>query len=122
MRILIVDDEPLLTRALQRLLSRLGHSTLAAACGDDAVQLLEREAVDVVLCDVRMPRGDGPSTLRRLRARGDQTPLVFITGYAESGDAELRALGACAVLAKPVTIELLVGTLAGLGSPSPGEA
>ena len=116
LRILLVDDEPLLTRSFARLLRRLGHDTLEAASGDQALEVLERERVDVVLSDVRMPHGDGASVISRMRARGDQTPLIFLTGYADDADTSLMSLGAEAVLGKPVVLEELTRLLASLPS------
>jgi len=106
----------LLTRSFARLLRRLGHDTLEAASGDQALEVLERERVDVVLSDVRMPHGDGASVISRMRARGDQTPLIFLTGYADHADTSLMSLGAEALLGKPVVLEELTRLLASLPS------
>lgn len=111
---LVVDDEPLMVRALTRVLARAGLGVHTAQNGEEALHLLTRQPVDVVLCDVRMPVMDGPTMLARLRERFPEAPpVVFLTGYREHSIAELHALGAAAVLAKPVTpAELLAAVRA----------
>jgi len=101
--ILLVDDEPLLLRALLRLLQRHGISALTAGNGLEALQALQTVRPNLIICDVRMPVLDGPGLLRELRARGDNfPPFVFLTGYGDRSDAELLALGAKEVHGKPI--------------------
>ncbi len=118
LHILLVDDEPMVLRALARLLQRAGHTVLTAPDGEAAARLLEVEDPDLVLCDVRMPVLDGPGLLRRLRARGDGRPLVFLTGYADTPDAQLVELGAQAVASKPITRDDLLAVIARWARPS----
>ena len=102
-RVLVVDDEPTLVKVLVRFLERDGVTAVGAANGVEALARLGEAPFDLVLCDVRMPVLDGPATLREMRRRGiDAPPVVFLTGYADSSDASLVALGACAVYGKPV--------------------
>lgn len=103
LRVLLVDDEPLLRSALGRLLEMYGIQVLLAANGEEALGVLEREAVHLVLSDVRMPILDGPGLLRAIGASPPAPPVVFLTGYGDHGDDELIALGARAVLGKPVS-------------------
>jgi CheY-like chemotaxis protein len=102
LRVLLVDDEPLLLTALGRLLKLSGVQVLSANNGAEALGLLQQEHVDLVLSDVRMPVLDGPGLLRALGPSPPAPPLVFLTGYGDNGDQELLALGARAVLGKPV--------------------
>lgn len=101
-RVLVVDDEPMLVRVIVRLLEMHGVHAEGALNGGEALKKLEASRFDLVLCDVRMPVMDGPSLLRALRARGDLTRVVFLTGYADGSDAELLALGAAAIHGKPL--------------------
>jgi CheY-like chemotaxis protein len=102
----------MLVRSFERLLRSLGHEALGVTNADDALEVLSHERVDVVLCDVCMPDGDGPSVLARMRARGDTTPLVFLTGYTDRADEALVKLGAHAVLGKPIASDDLLRELA----------
>jgi CheY-like chemotaxis protein len=114
LRVLLVDDEPLLVRSFARLLRARGAVTDTAENGQAALEKLATQSFDLVLCDVRMPVMDGPSMLTELRQRGDQTPLVFLTGYADSSEHEMKALGAREVLGKPIDIEMLDRLLSSL--------
>lgn len=111
LQVLLVDDEPLLVDAIGRLLRRAGLRVIEATDGIEALLRLRNEPVDVILSDVRMPQLDGPGLLRALRAEGDPTPLVFLTGYGDYGDSELLSLGASEVLGKPVTLPRLLAAL-----------
>lgn len=106
-RILIVDDEPLLVKAARRLLELQGYEAHGAQGGAAALELIEQHRFHLVLCDVRMPDVDGPAVLQALRSRGHRTPLVFLTGYGDHSDAELRALGAVGVYGKPLVAQKL---------------
>lgn len=101
-RVLVVDDEPLLVDVLRRLLARDGVEVLGATSGDEALALLATEELSMVICDVRMPRMDGPTLLREARRRGLTPPWVFLTGFADESDTSLLEAGACAVLGKPL--------------------
>ncbi len=107
-RILVVDDEPLLVRMLQRVLETNGYDVLGAADGHAALAVLAETTVDLVLSDVRMPGMDGPSLLAELRRLPSPPPLVFLTGYGAYTDAQLKAMGAVQVHAKPLTADALL--------------
>lgn len=121
-RVLVVDDEPLLVAALVRTLARIGCDVVGANDGLDALDRVGAEGpFDLVICDVRMPKMDGPAFLRALRARGEVVPFVFLTGYGDHSDTELLALGADAVCGKPTPparLRDLVRTLLGLPAPA----
>ena len=109
-RILLVDDEPLVLLALGRLLRNRGFEVLTAEDGRGAMDLLERERVDLVLSDVCMPNMDGPALLHAMKAHTPpiDCPVIMLTGYGENSDHVLLALGAVAVVGKPVaSAELL---------------
>lgn len=112
MKVLVVDDEPLLVKALRRVLVREGHEVLSAADGAQALEVLAAAQVDVVLSDVRMPVMDGVTLVRQLReTRASPPPVILLTGYADLSDAALKGAGAVAVLGKPVEVETLLATL-----------
>lgn len=101
-RVLVVDDEVMLVDVIRRLLMRDGVEVSVATSGDEALAALATSDFSLVLCDVRMPRMDGPTLLREARRRGPTPPWVFLTGFADESDNALLAAGACAVLGKPV--------------------
>ena len=104
LKVLIADDDRLVRTMVSDLLAELGHAVVEATNGLEAVAACEREAPDLVILDLLMPRLSGLDALHRLREKGVRTPAVLLT--AISGGA-FRALdGAAAVdvvLEKPVT-------------------
>ena len=117
LRLLLVEDERLNRLAVGGLLRRDGHTVLEAASGQDALDILAREAVDVVLCDIQMPGMDGLETLAAIRrgaASGawSNPRVVALTAFAMSGDRErFLAAGMDDYLAKPVEYRELVRVL-----------
>ena len=105
-RILIVDDDRLLQNSLTAIL-RERHQPLVAGSGEEALGLLERTPVDLVLLDVRLPGMDGIATLTSIRARHPEVPVIMMTAYEDTATviAALRA-GAHDYLVKPLEIEM----------------
>ncbi len=116
-RILLVDDEEMVTAFLRELLEGWGLTVSSAA---DGVQALQRHAAaphsfDLVLSDQTMPRMTGLELARELRRSGAAQPLVLLTGYAEGMSAEtLHAAGVSVLLHKPVDPGQLFACLAEL--------
>lgn len=110
-RILVVDDEPILVRLLARMLGTAGHDVTGARDGREALELATQRTFDLIISDVRMPVMDGPSFLAALRTRDTETPFIFLTGYGDHTDAELRRLGATAVYGKPIAPQELVAAV-----------
>ncbi len=85
--ILIADDEARIRRLISDFLKRDGHTILEAADGNLALDLLERERVDLAILDVMMPYVDGFAVLAAIRARGgDRLPVMMLTARAEEAD------------------------------------
>ncbi len=100
--VLIVDDETALRKALVFDFNRLGFKVLDAGSGKEAFELVQNNAVDVVITDVRMPGGDGVELLDRIKARDPCLPVVmFVTGYADISLEDAYDKGADAVFPKP---------------------
>jgi signal transduction histidine kinase len=95
MRLLLVDDDPRQVAVLRAHLGPLDHTLLTASGGAEALLLLEGEAVDLVLLDLRMPGIDGIDVLHHIRARPElaRLPVVLITSLHERG-ARLRGIEA----------------------------
>ena len=84
-RVALADDQALVRAGLRALLERQGITiALEASDGGDLLHQLKACPVDVVLSDIRMPGVDGIEALRRLRERGDTTPLLLLTTFDES--------------------------------------
>ena len=91
LRVALADDQVLVRAGLRALLQDLGIAVACeAADGDGLLEQLASTAVDVVLSDIRMPGVDGIEALRRLRARGDATPVILLTTF-DDADLLLRA-------------------------------
>jgi DNA-binding NtrC family response regulator len=103
--LLVVDDDPGFRDGLTETLADLGHRAVAAASAADAFALLDREPVDGLFLDIRMPRQDGIAALRALRQRPDgrDLPVVVLTAFASAANTiEAMRLGAVDHLTKPV--------------------
>jgi signal transduction histidine kinase/ActR/RegA family two-component response regulator len=111
--VLVVEDEAAVRRAVQRNLVRLGYRVLAAQDGEDALRIAESlDSIDLLLSDVVMPGIDGPEVACRLRARYNDLPVLFVTGYSADRLARSDALGPHdRVLEKPYQLEELARTI-----------
>jgi two-component system, OmpR family, response regulator MprA len=115
MRILVVDDEPAVRAALQRALALERYEVDLAADGHEALERLAAFPPDAVLLDVAMPRLDGLEVCRRLRAAGDQTPVLMLTAR-DAVDDRVEGLdaGADDYLVKPFALRELQARLRAL--------
>jgi PAS domain S-box-containing protein len=114
-RVLVVDDGPENRELLRLVLSEAGLVVHEAENGQLGVEAARRESYDVVLMDMQMPVMDGYTATRTLRAEGVTIPIFALTANAMKGyEREIMDAGCTALLAKPVNIDLLMDTLAGL--------
>ncbi|OGT01082.1 MAG: hypothetical protein A3F73_01780 [Gallionellales bacterium RIFCSPLOWO2_12_FULL_59_22] len=81
--LLFIDDEANILSALKRLFRPLGYTTLTAENGAEALALLEKENVDLVICDMRMPVMNGAELLEQVRDRWPEVVRILLTGYAD---------------------------------------
>lgn len=105
--VLIVDDEPVNRLVLARMVELLGARWLEAASGDEALDLLRDQAVDVVLMDIQMPRMNGIETVEQLRARpgpNREAPVVALTGDTTRNRREYLQLGFDDYANKPISL------------------
>lgn len=108
-RILIVDDEPAVRRAVERALRFEGYDVAEASDGAEALERLAIEPMDAIVLDVLMPRVDGLEFCRRIRAAGDRTPVLMLTAR-ESVTDRVTGLdaGADDYLVKPFALQELL--------------
>ena len=101
---LIVDDEPTICRACEKILSREGYRVRTAYSGKQALAMLEQEPFDILFTDLKMSEMGGMEILETLRTRFPDLVPVVITGYATISSAvETMKLGAFDYLPKPFT-------------------
>ena len=103
--ILIIEDEPEMRRNLATILRLEKYNPVTAENGREGLEMAQKEAPDLILCDVMMPELDGYGVLRELRAKAstEATPFIFLTARGEKPDVRAGMnLGADDYLTKPV--------------------
>ncbi|HEU4343052.1 MAG TPA: sigma-54 dependent transcriptional regulator [Candidatus Binatia bacterium] len=100
--VLVIDDEPMTCKQLERLLAYNGYVVTTAGSAEDGLKKLEKQAIDLVITDLRLPGISGVDLTKRMRELWPDIPVVVMTGYAEIATAvEVLKLGASDYLVKP---------------------
>ncbi len=100
--ILCVDDDPNMREILYVIISRLGHNTITAVDGIDALEKLAAGHVDIVVTDLDMPRMDGIELIKKIKTDFDDVDIIFITAYEiKYKYTDILALGATDFIPKP---------------------
>src|ERR1700747_598132 len=123
-RILIVDDDHAQRSLLETFLQTHGYQTRATASGEAALQLLQEEKYAMMISDVRMPGMSGLETLRRVRQKHPDLPVLLVTAFADIRSA-VNAMrdGAVNYLAKPIYLEEFIASVRkALHTPGPVAA
>lgn len=112
-RILCVDDEPSILSALKRVFRPHGYQVFTANSGREGLELLEREAVDLVISDMRMPEMDGARFLEQVRERWPESKRILLTGFAdiESTVAAINRGKIWCYISKPWSDQELIATV-----------
>ena len=116
MRILAVEDQPEYLEILQDVMQSLGHYVTIARNGAEALEVLERETVDVIMSDVKMPTMNGIEFHERVRAqeRLKLTPFIFLTGVGDITEVKAVCRDSCdLLLQKPFPVDKLIQLFAG---------
>ena len=101
-KVVLIDDEELVTATLTRVLEHVGHETVCFDDAEPALRQIEFDSVDLVVVDLAMPT-PGETVIQTLRNRGLDLPIIVLTGILEHKDMErLMAMGATRVLEKPL--------------------
>jgi two-component system OmpR family response regulator len=108
-QVLVVDDEPNIRELVQVALKFHGCSVTTAATGRDALRQAEAARPDLIVLDVMLPDMDGFEVCRRLRAAGNEVPVIFLTARDTSSDTVTGlAIGGDDYVTKPFSVEALV--------------
>lgn len=111
-KILIVDDEPVICQSCEKIFLRAGHLVKWATSGKQAFKILEEEQFDIVFTDLKMPDIGGMEVIREVKFKYPDTIIVVITGYATIASAvETMRYGAYDYLPKPFTPNELLAVL-----------
>jgi CheY-like chemotaxis protein len=118
--VLVIDDDAVVGRSFDRVLSDKGYEVDTALSGEEALKDIEAHDYDVVFTDIRMPGMDGLEVTERIKARCPWTPIVVITGYGtEENEAKASVLGVSGFVRKPLTPEMIESiTLKALEKPA----
>ena len=107
-KVLVIDDDPVITKSFDRVLSERGYTVSTAAAGDEALRKVAANEYDVVFTDIKMPGMDGIEVAERVKARRPWTPVVIITGYGTAdNEAKAKAIGVSDFLRKPLSPEMI---------------
>ena len=108
-RILIAEDDAALSQLFSRVLVRSGYLPFTAADGQEALDILEREYIDLIISDIMMPRMDGYTLVRQLRDAGNTLPVLMITSKDGFSDMQQGFLsGTDDYMVKPVNVNEMV--------------
>ncbi|HEX8241699.1 MAG TPA: ATP-binding protein [Allosphingosinicella sp.] len=119
--ILVVEDDPRVSRSTVGALEELGYRPIACGGGREALDILEREGgrIELVITDIMMPEMTGPELVREATARWPSTAILYVTGYV--GEAGSEELSGHDILRKPFTVAALAAAVAGALARRPSE-
>jgi len=113
-RILVVDDDPVVGKSIDRVLAPKGYAVITAANGEEALSRIAGENYDMVYTDIRMPGMDGIEVARRIKASRPWLPVLIVTGFgSEENEAKARAIGVSGFLRKPLAPEAIEDSVLG---------
>ena len=122
MRILLAEDERSLSQAIVALLEKNNYSVDAVYDGDEALSYIEAGNYDAVILDIMMPKRDGISALREMRAKGCNIPVLILSARSEVDDKVLGLdSGANDYLTKPFSVKELLARLRAMTRKGEGQ-
>jgi DNA-binding NtrC family response regulator len=108
LQVLVIDDDAVVGRSFDRVLSERGLEVSTALSGEEALDTIENTEFDVVFTDIKMPGMNGLEVAERIKARCPWTPVVVITGYGTAeNEARASVLGVSGFVHKPLTPEII---------------
>jgi DNA-binding NtrC family response regulator len=111
-KILIIDDEAAIRKALKEIFEYEQYEVAEAEDGPNALKMVDKENFDLIFCDIKMPRMDGIEVLEKLKEKGVEAPVVIITGHG-SVETAVEALkkGAYDFIQKPLDLNRILVTM-----------
>lgn len=110
-KILVVDDDPVVSKSIDRVLSDKGYAVITASNAQEALLKLDAENYDVVFTDIKMPGMSGLEMTEQVKQRRPWLPVVIVTGYGSPGnEARAEAAGVSGFLRKPLSPEMIEGS------------
>lgn len=107
-KVLVVDDDPVVGRSFDRVLTGKGYAVISASDGEEALEKLAREDYDVVFTDIKMPGMNGIEVAARIKATRPWLPVVIVTGYgSEENESRAKSAGVSAFLRKPLSPDMI---------------
>ena len=120
-KILVVDDDPVIGKSFDRVLSGKGYAVINAETGEAAIEKLATEDYDLVVTDIRMPGMSGLEVAENVRAKQPWMPVLIVTGYgSDESEARAKAAGVTEFLRKPLSPEMIEASVgAAVAAPPP---
>lgn len=107
-KVLVVDDDPVVGKSFDRVLTNKGYVVIIARNGEEALRKIENEHYDLVFTDIKMPGMSGIEVAERVRANQPWLPVVIVTGYGTSdNEARAEAAGVSGFLRKPLSPKMI---------------
>jgi CheY-like chemotaxis protein len=107
-KLLVVDDDPVVGKSFDRVLSGRGYAVVTASDGAEALRKIAAEQFDMVYTDIKMPGMDGIAVAEEIRKSQPWLPVVIVSGYATpENEARAKAAGVSAVLHKPLSPQMI---------------
>jgi CheY-like chemotaxis protein len=107
-QVLVVDDDPVVGKSFNRVLSPKGYVVVTAENAAQALEKMREQEYDVVFSDIKMPGMSGIELAEEIKARRPWTPVVIVTGYGSAeNQARAKAAGVSAFLNKPLSPEMI---------------
>jgi len=112
--ILVAEDDITIRSLIGEVIRRRGSTPLLAEDGEEALQIFSKEKVDLMITDLKMPRMDGMTLIRRVREKNDNLPIIIITGYGSDKNRGLASdYNVFAFLSKPCSIAEISDAISG---------
>lgn len=110
-KVLVVDDDPVVGKSFDRVLSGKGYAVITASSGQEALNKLDAEDYDVVYADIKMPGMSGLEMAEQVKAKRPWLPVVIVTGYGSpDNEARAEAAGVSGFLRKPLSPDMIEGS------------
>jgi DNA-binding NtrC family response regulator len=106
--VLIIDDEPDILELMEEEFKYCGYSTMTAICGNDAIKVLDKERIDIIVSDYKMPNGNGMVVLSHVNKMTKPPIFFFVSGQADVSVEDALRAGARKFFSKPFDLDELI--------------